>query len=132
MLVAVPPGYCLYSHTGTPGCPYVRHRADFSGADAPGSPEHPEVARGAVGPDCRRSCPAELYWTAPELLRLPEAPWAGTPKGDVYSFAVLMRELIHQQDRGPFADLDGTPGGKSGSAPRRARLSGVACKCLSP
>ncbi|KAM7072625.1 guanylate cyclase 2G-like [Molossus nigricans] len=52
---------------------------------------------------------SELYWVAPELLRLPEAPWAGTPKADVYSFAILMRELMHQQDQGPFDDLDGTP-----------------------
>ncbi|KAF6317470.1 hypothetical protein mRhiFer1_008523 [Rhinolophus ferrumequinum] len=46
---------------------------------------------------------AELYWTAPELLGLSEVPRSGTPKGDVYSFAVLMRELIHHQDHGPFA-----------------------------
>ncbi|XP_073097766.1 guanylate cyclase 2G-like [Manis javanica] len=52
---------------------------------------------------------SELYWTAPELLRLPEVPWAGTPKGDVYSFAILMRELIHHQDHGPFDDYDEAP-----------------------
>uniref|UniRef100_A0A8C6RCD0 Guanylate cyclase n=1 Tax=Nannospalax galili TaxID=1026970 RepID=A0A8C6RCD0_NANGA len=52
---------------------------------------------------------SELYWTAPELLRLPELPWLGTPKGDVYSFAVLMRDLIHQQDCGPFDDLEEAP-----------------------
>ncbi|XP_004839074.3 guanylate cyclase 2G-like [Heterocephalus glaber] len=51
----------------------------------------------------------ELYWTAPELLRLPQVPWRGTPKGDVYSFAVLMRDLIHHQDHGPFEDLDAAP-----------------------
>uniref|UniRef100_H0XL13 Guanylate cyclase n=1 Tax=Otolemur garnettii TaxID=30611 RepID=H0XL13_OTOGA len=54
-------------------------------------------------------CLAELYWTAPELLRLPESPWSGTPKGDVYSFAILMRELIHHPDHGPFDDLQEAP-----------------------
>ncbi|KAM5243514.1 LOW QUALITY PROTEIN: guanylate cyclase 2G-like [Hipposideros larvatus] len=52
---------------------------------------------------------SELYWTVPELLRLPEAPWSGTPKADVYSFAILMRELIHYQDSGPFGDHRETP-----------------------
>lgn len=66
-------------------------------------------------------CFAELYWTAPELLRLPEVPWAGTPKGDVYSFAILMRELIHHQDHGPFDDYDEAPRGKAG----RVSLAGV-------
>ncbi|KAM8911998.1 LOW QUALITY PROTEIN: guanylate cyclase 2G-like [Lycaon pictus] len=51
----------------------------------------------------------EFHWTVPELLRLPEAPWSGTPKGDVYSFAILMTELIHHQDHGPFDDLDEVP-----------------------
>ncbi|XP_005063509.1 guanylate cyclase 2G [Mesocricetus auratus] len=52
---------------------------------------------------------SELYWTAPELLRLQELPWPGTPQGDVYSFAVLMRDLIHQQAHGPFDDLEEAP-----------------------
>ncbi|XP_034370768.2 guanylate cyclase 2G [Arvicanthis niloticus] len=52
---------------------------------------------------------SELYWTAPELLRLQETPWSGTPQGDVYSFAVLMRDLIHQQAHGPFDDLEAAP-----------------------
>ncbi|XP_054584780.1 guanylate cyclase 2G-like [Eptesicus fuscus] len=52
---------------------------------------------------------SELYWTAPELLRLPEAPRSGTPKGDAYSFAIVMRELIHPHALGPFEDLNETP-----------------------
>ncbi|XP_077635655.1 guanylate cyclase 2G-like [Crocuta crocuta] len=52
---------------------------------------------------------SELYWTAPELLRLPKAPRSGTPKGDVYSFAILMTELIHHQDHGPFDDINQMP-----------------------
>ncbi|KAL1788700.1 guanylate cyclase 2G-like [Sigmodon hispidus] len=52
---------------------------------------------------------SELYWTAPELLRLQDLPWSGSPQGDVYSFAILMRDLIHQQAHGPFDDLEETP-----------------------
>ncbi|XP_062989323.1 guanylate cyclase 2G-like [Elgaria multicarinata webbii] len=49
---------------------------------------------------------ADLYWTAPELLRMGEYPFCGTQKGDVYSFAIIMRELIHNQEDGPFQDLN--------------------------
>ncbi|XP_044287369.1 guanylate cyclase 2G-like [Varanus komodoensis] len=49
---------------------------------------------------------ADLYWTAPELLRMGEYPFHGTQKGDVYSFAIIMRELIHNQEDGPFQDLN--------------------------
>jgi hypothetical protein len=59
-------------------------------------------------------CLAELYWTAPELLRLRESPCSGTPQGDVYSFAILLRDLIHQQAHGPFEDLEAAPEGKAG------------------
>ncbi|XP_019357703.1 PREDICTED: guanylate cyclase 2G-like [Gavialis gangeticus] len=48
----------------------------------------------------------ELYWTAPELLRLEEYPFQGTQKGDVYSFAIIMKELIYNNEDGPFHDLD--------------------------
>ncbi|XP_077786994.1 guanylate cyclase 2G-like [Podarcis muralis] len=48
---------------------------------------------------------AELYWTAPELLRMAEYPFHGTQKGDVYSFAIIMRELIYNHEDGPFHDL---------------------------
>ncbi|CAK7299790.1 Guanylate cyclase 2G [Vulpes lagopus] len=57
----------------------------------------------------QNSLQGEFHWTVPELLWLPEAPWSGTPKGDVYSFAILMTELIHHQDHGPFDDLDEVP-----------------------
>ncbi|KAG8517445.1 Guanylate cyclase 2G [Galemys pyrenaicus] len=57
----------------------------------------------------RICCFAELYWTAPELLRLPEAPRSGTPKGDVYSFAILMRDLLHHPNHGPFDHLTERP-----------------------
>ncbi|XP_043569097.1 guanylate cyclase 2G [Chiloscyllium plagiosum] len=50
----------------------------------------------------------ELYWTAPELLRLSEYPLNGTQKGDVYSFAIIMRELLYHGDSGPFHDFQMT------------------------
>ncbi|XP_062331330.1 guanylate cyclase 2G [Osmerus eperlanus] len=44
----------------------------------------------------------ELYYTAPELLRLDQLPFNGTPKGDIYSFAIIMRELIYSSEDGPY------------------------------
>ncbi|VEL37473.1 unnamed protein product [Protopolystoma xenopodis] len=40
----------------------------------------------------------ELLWTSPELLRDPETINKGTQKGDVFSFAIIMAQLI---GRGP-------------------------------
>jgi len=41
-----------------------------------------------------------MLWTAPELLRMENAPPEGTQKGDVYSFAIIFQEILHR--RGPF------------------------------
>ncbi|XP_055352696.1 retinal guanylyl cyclase 1-like isoform X2 [Paramacrobiotus metropolitanus] len=35
-----------------------------------------------------------LYWTSPEMLRNDMLMREGTPKGDIYSFAIIMQELI--------------------------------------
>ncbi|XP_060098656.1 guanylate cyclase 2G-like [Heteronotia binoei] len=50
----------------------------------------------------------DLYWTAPELLRMGEYPFQGTQKGDVYSFAIIMREIIYNHEDGPFEELEQT------------------------
>ncbi len=36
----------------------------------------------------------ELLWTAPELLRDEGLRNQGTPAGDVYSFAIIMQEVL--------------------------------------
>jgi len=35
-----------------------------------------------------------LLWTAPELLRMKHRPLNGTQKGDVYSFAIIVQEIV--------------------------------------
>ncbi|NXH13163.1 GUC2F cyclase, partial [Bucco capensis] len=38
--------------------------------------------------------PEDLLWTAPELLREPDLCRKGTFKGDIYSFAIILQEVI--------------------------------------
>lgn len=44
-----------------------------------------------------------LLWRAPELLRDPSPPPRGTQKGDVYSFAIVLYEIIGRQ--GPWGKI---------------------------
>ncbi|CAM1332064.1 Uncharacterised protein g10761 [Pycnogonum litorale] len=41
-----------------------------------------------------------LLWYAPELLRLDSCPIQGTKKGDVYSFSIILQEIVLRDD--PF------------------------------
>ncbi|XP_012861642.1 guanylate cyclase D-like [Echinops telfairi] len=47
---------------------------------------------------CAQPAPKELLWTAPELLRAPEGLRRGTLKGDTFSLAIIMQEVL---TRGP-------------------------------
>lgn len=38
-----------------------------------------------------------FFWTAPELLELARPPLEGTPKGDVYSFAIILHEMCYRK-----------------------------------
>ncbi|XP_028332666.1 guanylate cyclase 2G [Gouania willdenowi] len=51
----------------------------------------------------------EMFWTAPELLRQVGLTVNGTPKGDVYSFAIIMWELMYNSKAGPYQDINLDP-----------------------
>ncbi|XP_022236427.1 atrial natriuretic peptide receptor 2-like, partial [Limulus polyphemus] len=42
----------------------------------------------------------KLLWKAPELLKLTHCPPNGTQKGDVYSFGIILQEIVLRED--PF------------------------------
>ncbi|KAJ8923190.1 hypothetical protein NQ315_001744 [Exocentrus adspersus] len=58
-------------------------------------------------PDWERKELRRLLWRAPELLRDPSPPGRGTQKGDVYSFAIVLYEIIGRQ--GPWGKIDMEP-----------------------
>ncbi|XP_034948736.1 receptor-type guanylate cyclase Gyc76C-like isoform X2 [Chelonus insularis] len=48
-----------------------------------------------------------LFWKAPELLRDPNAPIRGTQEGDIYSFAIILFEMIGR--KGPYGGVNLEP-----------------------
>ena len=75
----------------------------------PGTPDNAKIA-----PDDAACIVLFLYtnvtllagnlWVAPELLRDPNSPPQGTPKGDVYSFAIILQECHTRL--GPWSEVD--------------------------
>jgi len=51
----------------------------------------------------------DLFWKAPELLRDPHAPIKGTQAGDIYSFAIILYEILGR--KGPFGNINLEPRG---------------------
>jgi len=47
----------------------------------------------------------DQLWTAPELLRLTTRPIKGTQKADVYSFSIIMQEIMFRAEP-YFIDID--------------------------
>ena len=58
---------------------------------------------------CFNLCP-DLLWTAPEHLRQEDVVRTGSQKGDVYSYAIILQEII--QRNGPFGQSSEEPKGK--------------------
>lgn len=48
--------------------------------------------------------PRSLFWTAPEHLRARDPLRSGSKKGDIYSFAIILQEIITRS--GPFESLE--------------------------
>lgn len=52
-----------------------------------------------------------LLWRSPELLRSPSAAACGTQKGDIYSFGIVLYEIVGRN--GPWGETQLTPEGNS-------------------
>lgn len=56
-------------------------------------------------------CVPELLWTAPEILRSGQPGLHGTLPGDVFSFAIIMQEVVVRGP--PYCMLDLSATGKT-------------------
>lgn len=61
------------------------------------------VSAGQDEPDAEDKMLKRLLVRAPELLRSPHSPPRGSQKGDVYSFAFILYEVVGR--RGPWGDI---------------------------
>lgn len=59
---------------------------------------------------------ASRLWTAPELLRMENPPAIGSQAGDVYSFAMILQEILARDM--PFGSYGKSPQGMSRLFPR--------------
>ncbi|GIX97926.1 uncharacterized protein CDAR_374001 [Caerostris darwini] len=59
----------------------------------------------------KRDLPLGKLWTSPELLRMPHPTPEGSPKGDVYSFAIIAHEIVIRKGVFYLAGLQLTPKG---------------------
>ena len=55
-------------------------------------------------------CAKRLLWRAPELLRSPNPPPRGSQKGDVFSFGIILYEIVGR--KGPWGNLLNTMSAK--------------------
>ncbi|XP_032357621.1 guanylate cyclase 2G [Etheostoma spectabile] len=53
--------------------------------------------------------PEALFWTAPELLRRVSLQVNGMPKADIFSFAIIMWELMYNAKYGPYHEVNLEP-----------------------
>lgn len=51
----------------------------------------------------------DQLWTAPELLRMNARPVNGTQQADVYSFAIILQEIMFRAEP-YFIDIDAPQG----------------------
>ena len=49
-------------------------------------------------------CLLELHWTAPEMLRSDTPRGHGTKKADMYSFAIVFKEVVNRSS--PYHEYD--------------------------
>lgn len=58
---------------------------------------------------------SDKLWTAPEFLRMLDAPMQGSLEGDLFSFAIIIQEILCR-DR-PYCNDNLSPGGTSSYRP---------------